>query len=549
MTRRTTKILMAGMLAASSGMADQLLDRGGRGPAPSPAVASALHRYEAPDGFGNVVPDFSLAGYRNGGVPLPQAPVVETLQPAAGNGDDTSRIQAAISRVAQRRPGAAGIRGAVMLGKGRYRCNSTLRVPPGVVLRGQGRDADGTVIIATMTSGSESTKPTLIRIEGSGGVTTKPVGRVLDEKVPLGAHRMTTDGANSLRPGAWVAVERAATAEWIHDLKMDRIQLRAGGKQWTPDGYLVRWTGRVVSVQGNTIQLDTPVLCSVESRYGGARVCKVEDTRLGGAAVEDLRLESSYKKGGETSDERHAWNAITINRVVDCWVRNVTAVHFAYSCVLVGKDASRITVQDCAMIDPVSQISGGRRYSFVGGGSFVLIQRCYARNGRHDFVTGHADVGPTVFLDCLAEQTHADIGPHHRWACGQLYDNVKGGQIHVQDRGGSGTGHGWAGNCQVLWNCSAKSLICQKPWLPSTQNWMIGCTGTIGRPMLADRPDGIRESLGKPVTPRSLYLTQLAARVDREGGNGRQAVEATTTKDQRQGSIWDVLHQRYAGER
>ena len=90
------------------------------------------------------------------------------------------------------------------------------------------------------------------------------------------------------------------------------------------------------------------------------------------------------------------------------------------------------------MIDPVSEITGGRRYSFSAGGQYVLFQRCYTRNGRHDFVNGPNDIGPSVYLDCLSDKPHADIGPHHRWACGQLYDNVKGGKINVQDRGGMG---------------------------------------------------------------------------------------------------------------
>lgn len=62
----------------------------------------------------------------------------------------------------------------------------------------------------------------------------------------------------------------------------------------------------------------------------------------------------------------------------------------------------------------------------------MLIQRCFTRNGRHDFVTGEKDVSLTVFLSCLAELTHSDIGPRHRWSCGEIYDNVKGGMINVQ---------------------------------------------------------------------------------------------------------------------
>lgn len=510
-----------------------------------------LH-YQA-DGFGNVVPDFSLAGYQHGGVPLPESPVVAQLAAASGSEDDSARIQAAINQVAAAPENpATGSRGAVLLGKGLYRCARTLVMPAGVTLRGEGQDAGtGTVIIATMVppAGSE-TKPTLIHLTGKGALKTAgPAHAVLDEQVPVGRHVLTVADAAAFKAGDTVMLERSPNAAWIHDLKMDQIKLGAGGHQWTPAEYVLRWQSRITAVKGNALLLDTPVPFALERSYGGAAVYAcAADTRGRAAAVENLRLESVYAKGRQNDDERHAWNAIVIDHLVDSWVRNVTAVHFAYSCVSVAQDAARITVQDCAMIDPVSSITGGRRYSFVGGGQYVLFQRCYTRNGRHDFVTGHANIGPTVFLDCLAEQTHADIGPHHRWSCCQLYDNVQGGMINVQDRGGSGTGHGWAGNAQVLWNCTAISLLCQKPWLPSAQNWAIGCTGADGKPSLAGRLSGVWASRNAPVAPRSLYLAQLAQRIERAGGNGGAAIRAVTTLEQRQGSCWPQLQQRYANE-
>lgn len=505
-----------------------------------------------PDAFGNVVPDYSLAGYRNGGVALPVAAVVERLVPGDGTGDDTTRIQAAIDKVAALPENPEnGLRGAVLLARGHYRCGSSLTVPAGVTLRGEGQDINGTLITATCVPTDAPPKSAvLIRMTGKGTLATNGTPRaILDEKVPIGSKRITVEQADAFPEGTTVMVQRTCTEEWLHDLKMDQIKLGKGGKQWTVPEYALRWQARVIARQGHVLTLDTPVICSIERRYGGGTVTAcAPDPRGRAAAVENLRLESVYRKGGETTDEHHAWNAIVIERLVDSWVRDVTALHFGYACVIVNQSASRVTVQDCAMIDPVSQIKGGRRYSFCGGGQYVLFQRCYARNGRHDYVTGKTDVGPTVFLDCLAEVTHSDIGPHHRFSCGHLYDNVKGGKIHIQDRGGSGTGHGWAGNAQVLWNCEGSGLICQKPWLPGTQNWAIGCVGPDATPMLPGRPSGLWSSRGHPVLPRSLYLAQLKERIDRSGGNGEAAVLAVTTPAQRQGAIWRQLHDRFGTE-
>lgn len=296
-----------------------------------------------PDAFGNVIPDFSLAGYRNGGVALPVAPVVETVNPAAPPGDDTARIQAAIDRVAARPPRADdGVSGAVLLTKGAYRCGESLHVPPGVTLRGEGADVGGTVITATMIPAAGAS-PTLIRVEGRGDVAaTGQPHAILDEAVPLGAHRLRLANATEFKPGELVLIERASTPQWIHELQMDQIKLKPGGQQWTAAGYRMQWWCHIAAVHGAAVTVDAPVLCAIENRYGGGAIRKAEDTRRGAAAVERLRLVSVYAPGQENSDERHAWNAITLNNVVDSWVRKVTAVHFAYSCVTVGKRAAAL---------------------------------------------------------------------------------------------------------------------------------------------------------------------------------------------------------------
>src|ERR1700751_2447484 len=47
---------------------------------------------------GDHIVDFSYAGYRGGGIALPDAPVAETLAPSGA--DDTAALQSALDRVA-----------------------------------------------------------------------------------------------------------------------------------------------------------------------------------------------------------------------------------------------------------------------------------------------------------------------------------------------------------------------------------------------------------------------------------------------------------------
>ena len=54
----------------------------------------------AADARGNRIMDFSHAGYKGGGVRIPDVRVARTVRPAAG--DNTTHIQAAIDEVSQR---------------------------------------------------------------------------------------------------------------------------------------------------------------------------------------------------------------------------------------------------------------------------------------------------------------------------------------------------------------------------------------------------------------------------------------------------------------
>ncbi len=200
--------------------------------------------------------------------------------------------------------------------------------------------------------------------------------------------------------------------------------------------------------------------------------------------------------------------------------------------------AKFMTVQDCACIKPVSLITGGRRYPYSINGQYCLVQRCYSDHARHAQATGAKVCGPNVFLDCYAENTHSDTGPHHRWAVGILWDNLKGGQFNAQDRGWMGTGHGWAGAQQVFWNCEASSICVQQP--PTAQNYAIGCKGKISKGSFKGRKPGHYESHGKHVDPRSLYLKQLEDRL------GLFAVRNVTTKAQRTGTIYHILKEKFA---
>ena len=469
---------------------------------------------------GDRIPNFSTVGYHHGDVALPNVPVTATVTPPADGSDATARIQQALE--------TARVPGAVLLKAGTYNVAGTLRLKrSGLVLRGEG---EKTKLVATARR-----QYTLVEV---GSRVPRQLGRtrckIEGEHVPVGQAWVKVEKASLFKKGDRVAVSRPGTATWIHDLKMDQIPPRQdGGKvsQWTPRRYNLLWEREVrrVDADAGKVYFDAPLVMALDAKYGGGELIACSRARLQECGVENLLMESVYDpsvkdKQGRWVDEKHAWTAISMYGVENGWVRGVKSRYFGNNLVALVDGARLCTVTDCRSEMPVSLVKGGRRYAFyMGGCEMCLIKDCTMGHDRHGCVTGACVCGPNVFLRCTGTHAWSDFGPHHRWATGCLYDNVKtDGALNVQDRGSAGSGHGWAGANFVLWNCTARTLVCQNPWA-SAQNWCVGCTGRIdGRkgqtntsfahPDGQTRPDCVRTSAGKPVQPVSLYEYQLAHR-------------------------------------
>lgn len=459
-----------------------------------------------PDQKGNTIPDFSHVGYLYGDEAIPDVPVVIELNPVEG--DDGATIQNAINQVSVMSPDKNGFRGAVLLKKGTYQIKGQILIrASGVVLRGEGQTEDGTVLIA-----DGNVKRDFIVIGNGSGRKLDPFSytKIVEEYVAVGRKYVVVENVSKYSEGDQIAIYRPGTAKWISDLKMDQIPDPDGEtSQWKPDSYSFYFERVVTKIRGDTIFFRNPVVMAMETNYGGGSVYKSASDRISKVGVEDIFLQSVYK---HETDEEHAWTAIQFNSIEHGWARRVTSRHFGYACVSVGENGRLITVEDCHSRDPISVITGGRRYSFNISGSLNLFKGCTTTEGRHDFVTGSRVCGPNVFTQCSASKVHADIGPHHRWAMGTLFDVIEtDGAINVQDRGASGSGHGWAGANQVFWNCTGASSICQNPWV-SANNYNFGFMGEKD-PGWNERPDGVWVGHNKPgILPQSLYQAQLDSR-------------------------------------
>lgn len=465
-----------------------------------------------PDEFNNVVPDFSQVGYQGSNVPIPHINVVLRVKPIEG--DNTAHLQNAINQVAALPLQENGFRGAILLEKGRYSVAGQLLISNnGIVIRGTGQSKSDTVIVA---AGKD--KRSLIHVKGSLNVQADKSSKqkIANPYVPVGSRSFEIADANGFQVGQSITVLRQATEQWISDIGMDRLPPRSDGrqtKQWVAKQYNLRYERTITSIQNNTITIDIPIVQMMQDKYTEGFIYPSDATgRVSQIGIENMMLISEYKKGKINSDEKHSWIAIEMTDVEHSWVSDVTAYHFAKSLVAVQRGSRFVTVRDSTNLDPASLIKGGRRYAFALTGSLSLFLRCNARNGRHDYSTSSRTTGPNAFVFGRATKTHSDIGPHHRWATGTLYDNISGGDFNIQDRQNLGTGHGWTGAQQVLWNTKGRGKTAvQSP--PGAINWSIGHVGKRSKGRSPHRTQGLWVSHGKHVLPQSLFVQQLTERV------------------------------------
>jgi hypothetical protein len=452
---------------------------------------------------GDRVPDYSHAGYRGGGVALPMLPAKVLVTPA--DGDDGARIQAAIDHVSSLAPDANGWRGAVQLAAGRYEIAGQIFIKTGgVVLRGAGPSAAGSVLVATGTD-----RRPLIEAAGKyERVNAGPAQVVADEYVPVGARQLRVASAAVFKVGQSIAIERPSPAEWLAQLGMDV----SPGRQpylWKAGTVNITWDRVVTAIDGDTLTLDAPLTTSLDRALGGGKVTPyTESGYLVDVGVENLRCESAFDPANPL-DEQHAWNAIDLHAVRDGWVANVTGVHFAGSVVQVGARVARVTVQDCASLAPVSEIAGYRRMAFHSRGQQVLFLRCRSEQGRNDFTTGYQVAGPVVFLDCTAVASTGFSGSIGAWSSGLLFDGVKidGGAIRQDNLETFAQGAGWAAANSMIWQSEAAVIISRQP--PGAHNWAVAVWAQyVG--------DGRWSKTNEFANPASLYRAQLAERLGKD---------------------------------
>ncbi len=441
--------------------------------------------------------DYSFVGYRLSAerIPAVQAKVTVVWR----EGDQWERIQKAIDYVSNLPADkSTGLRGAVILDAGTYTISRPLRLrQSGVVLRGSG--AGRTVI-------------------EKQGVDR---GAVVYIESTKNASYTDTLSISQLKKGDKVLLVRPSTKEWIAQLHTDNF---GGGQKlgywgWRPGEIDVMFSRTITGdVIGETADFDVPLPVPFSKEW---TILRDDVTRLVHDSGVEMLTISAAVDAQKALDEDHAWDGVYIAGAQDCWVRQVDFHRLAGSAVVVQRDGRQITVEDCRSFEPVSEIGGYRRRTFLTLGERCLFQRLYSEQGINDFSTGMLAAGPNVFSQCDAYDSRGFSGSTGSYSTGLLLDNVNidGGDICLNNIGLEKYGQGYVAANSTAYQSTAAAI--KADTLPDgMQNYVYGCWGQFEGTAQFGQPN-------EHVKPWSLFHQQLKARV----GDVADAITRTYERD------------------
>ena len=415
----------------------------------------------------NRIPDFSYAGYALGGVAIPEVPVVETISPVSG--DNTSNIQDAINYIAANytvNP-VTGFRGALFLNPGIYEVGGQIFLnESGIVLRGSGdgRDTDTPTIIRG--TGNTPHQRDLIVIGGGNCCSWyERIGgteqNITTNFVPTNSRTFEVTDSSSYSVGDNIIIVHPCSNAWLASIDYGGTDT---DPNWTENQYPIYYNRIITNIVGNQITIDAPIYNHLDRSLSQSYIQKYNRQNLvTHVGVENLKVEIE-SLGGD--DENHAWNAISLLQVEDAWVQDLTTIGYGLSGIYTRK-SNRVSVINVHSLDPVAKVMGGRMYNFHAGeySNNILFDNCYARNGRHHFVTnGTPSCSGIVVLRSSSENPKSTSEGHRQWSNGILFDNlIDFGTYHQNretigffNRGSYGNSHGWSAINSVLWNTSSE---------------------------------------------------------------------------------------------
>ncbi len=215
-------------------------------------------------------------------------------------GDDQQRIQEAINFVSNLNPDENGIRGAVLLKAGTYQVferltnqkDALLIEASGVILRGEGQGADGTIIQTNFEEkfqviGARSPNPSY---------STSDKTRIIDDYVGSGAREFQVDDASNYSIGDTIQVRFTPNQTWLDEIYANNY-MSGGDLEWDINTYTINYERYITDISSDAITIHSPVILPMQTNFGGGEIHKLTfDTGIRLQQISSQGLGPLYNK-------------------------------------------------------------------------------------------------------------------------------------------------------------------------------------------------------------------------------------------------------------
>ena len=447
---------------------------------------------------GDMIMDYSSAGYMGGGVALP-VPTSQMITLSPSGGDDTSAIQAAINTIASYPVNTAtGFAGVLFFNPGNFTVTSQLNITiGGIVIRGSGSDQ------TTLWMPSTVSPFTMFNISPASVSYLKGSSvSITNAYVPSGASSFTVSSASALAVGQTICITQSYSSSWIASIN----------STWSP--FSADQQRIITGISGNTLTLDVPVPDSINSTANPGTVAPCSVPNL----INQVGLEH-FAAGApflDTEVSSAQYGLANVDGASNVFFNDIEMIDLSEG-LAVQNIVRFMTIQDINIVHTQSINNGaGDPLDISVSGSSILVQNVVGNSPHCHFLTSKdVAMGPIVYLNNTISGDLSTVGPHQHWGAGQLYDNLNSNtEVWFYNQGDD---HYWGAAWSTIYNTNATYFSVNMP-TPVALNWIVGGQGTYKQRSAYEEPSAIFDTVGYTISPDSLYLQQLYQRL------GAQAV-------------------------
>ncbi|OEK08803.1 hypothetical protein A8C32_00570 [Flavivirga aquatica] len=465
-----------------------------------------------------ILPDFSYAGYKYSEVNIPHLKykIFDVTTFGAIPNDKISDKDAINKAIKAATKNGEGI---IYFPKGKYLINtqkdnkSIITISSSKIIF-RGEDRKNTILF--FEKDLPPTDPTKFWTCPSAiKVTTNKKNRFLTNIISntkRETYSIKVKNASKIKKGDWVILKVLNNSIDIVEQDIQPLTPDLAWKSIINEGVKVNEHHQVAHIDGNKISFVEPIHYNIQAKHNWSLTSFEHVNHVG---FENITFEGNWLKKfvhHRSAQDDSGWSILSISKAVNSWIKDCTFKN-------VNNSASFSSSSACTALNITIKGNLGHSAIHASRSTGILMANINDIAGMHHSigVDGGA-TGTVIWRSKYA--SHTCFESHASQPRCTLFDNVEGGFFQGR-AGGARQNLPNHGRYLVLWNFNETDIAEKDFRFIATGTWywrivppiIVGFHGA-GTTFKKDEVQ-IIESLGKPVTPESLFEEQLKLRLDK----------------------------------